>query len=112
MIKKINARDLREMLQNKEDVVILDARDQFSYRLGHIKGAFSLPIDEVHKLAKKLVPDKNEKIVVYCRNIQCVLSPAEAQELKKMGYKNILHFAGGIQEWMDKGLPIQVTARA
>lgn len=113
MIKKISAGDLYKMMQKEKEMVVLDARDLFSYKLGHVKGALSLPIDKVSKKeVKRLIPDKNEKVVVYCRNLQCVLSPAEAKELEKIGYKKLYHFAGGIQEWMDKGLPVQVTARA
>ena len=83
---------------------MLDVRQRASYLQKHIKGAKSLPTDEIDKEAKKL--DKSKVIVVYCGGYMCPLSGYAAEKLSSLGFK-IKEYAGGIAEWSEAGLPVE-----
>jgi len=49
--------------------VILDARSKAMYDLLHIKGAINLSFPDIDvESLKKVLPDKNAKILIYCNN--------------------------------------------
>lgn len=40
-------------------------------------------------------------------NTDCEASIEEARELEEMGYRNVLHYAGGKQDWIRAGFPVE-----
>ncbi len=56
-------------LAAKPGVIVLDARSADKYAMLHIKGAINLPFSDISvpSLAK-LLPDKNQMILIYCNN--------------------------------------------
>jgi rhodanese-related sulfurtransferase len=55
---------------------------------------------------KLLGPDKEKKIIVYCGFVKCTRSHNGALWAKKLGYKNVYRYPGGIYAW--KGADNQV----
>jgi rhodanese-related sulfurtransferase len=101
---KITKEELRKMLDEKRDFVLLDVRQYSGYLQKHIKGAKSLPTDEIDAEAKKL--DKSKVIVVYCGGYTCPLSGYAAEKLAGMGFK-VKDYEGGIAEWSEAGFPTE-----
>lgn len=54
-------------------------------------------------------PWKEDEIVVYCSDANCIASRALGQFLERNGYTHVLHFAGGLQEWEQAGYPLEGT---
>ena len=78
------------------EFVILDVRTQDEFSHGHIKGAISLPVDDLRRLAPSLLPDKEELILVYCNaGNRAALA---VKMLGRLGYTSIASF-GGIVDW-------------
>ena len=50
--------------------------------------------------------DKDRTIVVYCGFVKCTRSHNGAVWAKKLGYKNVYRFAGGIYAWKGMEYPI------
>ena len=77
---------------------VIDVRSPGEYALGHIPGAVNAPVDQIEQTAQSW--DRNATYVVYCatgaRSAQAV------QIMQRMGFKNIVHFAQGIQAWTRK----------
>ena len=65
------------------DLVLLDMRDGEDYRRGHIKGALSMPLEEIDKRYQDLPKDKD--LVTYCYNQYCHLSTLGAVKLVEHG---------------------------
>ncbi len=77
-IRFISARELRAMLDRREDLVLVDARDEVWYRAGHIPGAVSIPAEDapldsvdVHHPKRLFYPerlpqDRGRLLVFYC----------------------------------------------
>jgi rhodanese-related sulfurtransferase len=104
MPNEISAQELREKIERKEKLILLDARTEEEYKNGHLKGAVLIPYEELRKRHNELYAAKDAAIIVYCRSGK--RSAKAAKTLKKLGYKNIANLAGGILEWEENGYPV------
>lgn len=94
--QEITQKDAKEMMDAKEEMIILDVREQEEFAEGHIADAVLLPVGEILKKAEEVLPDKEKKILVYCRSGR--RSKIASQELAELGYTNVYEF-GGIIDW-------------
>jgi rhodanese-related sulfurtransferase len=93
--------------------VLLDVREVFEWRRGHLPGAVRIPLDEVPDAADPSGPDadsnltehKSDRIIVYCDT--GVRSLLGAHEMKKLGYSDVVSMSGGIKEWSTSGFPVE-----
>ena len=74
--QKISPKELNKKLNNNEDIVLLDTRNEYEVRLGTFKNAIDLNLDsfrdfpkEIEKLRKKL---NGKEVVMFCTGgIRC-----------------------------------------
>lgn len=92
----ITAQQAKKIMDEQKNYIILDTRTQEEYDTGHIPGAILIPYDEIREKAEKILTDKHQLILVYCRSGR--RSKLAAQDLVKLGYTNIKEF-GGILDW-------------
>ena len=72
---------------------------------GEIEGTDAfVPFDKVKENASALPPDKDAPLHIYCRSGR--MSAQAAITLNEMGYTNVVDLAGGMEGWMEAGLPI------
>ena len=86
----------KQIIDTSKDYVILDVRTQEEFDQAHIPGAILIPNDQISAEAERVLMDKNQLILVYCRSGR--RSNLAAEELVKLGYTNIKEF-GGIIDW-------------
>lgn len=79
-----------------EKCIILDVRTPEEFQEKHIFDAVLLPLEKVSYEAENVIPDKNAKVLVYCRSGK--RSKDASYILAQKGYKNVLEF-GGIIDW-------------
>ena len=94
--EEISQEEAKDIMDTRDDIVILDVREQDEYDAGHIPGAVLLPYTRVDELAESMLPDKDRTILVYCRTGR--RSKIAAQSLAELGYSDVLEF-GGILNW-------------
>ena len=92
----ITAEEAKEIMDSEEGYIILDVRTQEEYDEGHIPGAIVISHEEIAEKAEKVLTDKNQLILVYCRSGR--RSKIAAEALAELGYTNIKEF-GGIIDW-------------
>ena len=92
----ITAEEPKRIMDSEEGYIILDVRTQEEYDDGHIPGAIVISHEEIVEKAEKVLTDKDQLILVYCRSGR--RSKIAAEALVKLGYTNILEF-GGIIDW-------------
>ena len=92
----ITAQEAKTLMDSESGYVILDTRTQEEYDEGHIPGAILIPYDQVTAEAERILTDKDQLILVYCRSGR--RSKLAAEDLVKLGYTNIREF-GGILDW-------------
>ena len=89
-----------EIAKNNPDAIIVDVRRDDEYKAGHIPGAVLLTMETITaEAAAKVLPDKNQMILIYCRSGR--RSKIAAQKLLDLGYTNLIEF-GGILDYKGK----------
>ena len=106
MVKEISREELKAKMDRGDDFVLVEALSRPHFESSHLPGAINLPYEFVDE-AERVLPDKRAEIVVYCMNEECESSREEARELQEMGYRHVLHYAGGKQGWIKAGLPVE-----
>ena len=67
VLRDVNADQLRQMIEGKGRLILVDTRTEYEYEQGHLPGAISVPPYRFAELRTLLPSDKNVKVVVYCR---------------------------------------------
>ena len=93
---RINAQKAKEMMENLEEFVLLDARTEEEFSEGHIPGAIVIPHDEIFERAEAEIPEKDVPVFVYCRSGN--RSKTASKALFDLGYSEVYEF-GGIIDW-------------
>ncbi|MGH3147777.1 MAG: rhodanese-like domain-containing protein [Rubrobacter sp.] len=106
MTASISREELRAKVDRGDDFVLVEALSQAHFESSRLPGAINLPYEFIDD-AEEVLPDKSREIVVYCMNPRCSASSEEARELEEMGYARVLHYAGGKQDWIRAGLPVE-----
>lgn len=102
----ISTEQLKTMLDEKKDFVLIDARTKEEYQEAHITGAISIPEKSLGENVALLPADKNALLVFYCNGVKCGKSKKAAQKAGAMGYKSVLVYGEGFPVWEEKGLKI------
>jgi len=63
-VPRITPREVKELIDGDEELVIVDTRSLEQYNAGHIAGAVSLPVSEIAARHEELPKDR--LIVLYC----------------------------------------------
>jgi rhodanese-related sulfurtransferase len=94
-------------LFERNEAVFVDARPRSQYVEGHIRGALSLPWQEVDRHFGEAVGRLEERgaIITYCDGESCDLSHELALFLKEMGFKDVRVLVNGWTVWRQAGLP-------
>ncbi|MBM3854777.1 MAG: rhodanese-like domain-containing protein, partial [Verrucomicrobia bacterium] len=87
-------------------VTLLDVNGTESHREGRIPGAIDFSAHEA-RLAAVLPKDKHALVVAYCGNEYCNAYETAAQAAIRLGYKNVKHYAPGIDGWKKSGAKIE-----
>ncbi|MFZ1200588.1 MAG: rhodanese-like domain-containing protein [Desulfobacterales bacterium] len=97
-------------LFERQAVLFLDARPQNQYAEGHVRGALSLPWQEVDRYFMELTErlESASTIIIYCNGESCDLSHELALFLKEIGYKNVRVLINGWTVWQQAGLPTEL----
>jgi len=95
---------VKNLIQIKDDVVLLDAREMKEYEVSHIPGAKYVGYDNFDASQLEGI-DKDQRIVVYCSI--GFRSEKIGEKLKKLGYSNAYNLFGSIFEWANEGQPLE-----
>jgi rhodanese-related sulfurtransferase len=85
---------------------LIDVLSEEHFEEEHIPGAINIPLDRIASEAIEKF-DKDEEIVVYCKDEDCGASPKAAEKLEKLGFRNVKDFEGGLKTWKEAGNEIQ-----
>ncbi|WP_035845543.1 adenylyltransferase/sulfurtransferase MoeZ [Kitasatospora azatica] len=96
----ITPKQLKEMQDNNEDILLIDVREQNEYEIVSIPGAVLIPKNEflMGNALEKLPQDK--KIVLHCKT--GVRSAEVLAVLKAAGFSNSVHLGSGVIGWVNQ----------
>ena len=102
-IKEEDFRDIKKKLDAGEPMIIIDTREDNEWARGHIPNAVHLGKGVIERDIEKAIPDKDATLVLYCGG--GYRSALAADNLQKMGYRNVISMDGGWRGWTEAGFP-------
>ncbi len=104
-IKEFSTDDVKKKLDAGEQFHLIDVREGEEYARGWLPGAVPLSKGIIERDIEAQAPDFGAPIVLYCGG--GFRSALAAENLQKMGYKNVSSMWGGWRVWNEKGFPTE-----
>jgi len=98
-IPQISVETLKQKLDAKEDIFVLDVREPHEYQIVNI-GVPLIPLGEIERRAGELAEHKDREIVIHCKSGN--RSQKAALALKQLGFKKVTNLKGGITAWAER----------
>ena len=95
MSTELTPAEVKQRLDQREPLVLLDVRQDWETRLCRLDNALHIPIEEIELRSDEL--DPAAEIIIYCH--QGVRSAAVAEYLRGLGFTNARNLAGGLDAW-------------
>lgn len=105
-----NSKSLKKMMETETPVVVIDVRDGESATQSHIKGAISIPGDQLAGAKDRFPAIKKAPIVIYGADTKAGLE--HFQTIRDWGYANTSVLIGGFGSWKKAELPVGSGATA
>ncbi len=104
-LQSVSPAEVKQVLDRKEPVVLLDVRDPWEYAGGHLPGAVNISRGTLEFKVRDKLPEPGAKIIVYCLTIgRAALS---VRTLQALGYRNVLLLDAPLEEWLQAGYPLE-----
>ncbi len=103
-MKEVTVQELKSMLDNKEDIQLIDVREQHEIEVASINGEH-IPLGEVVNRRNEISKDK--KVIIHCRS-GARSGNAVAGLEGNFGFTNLYNLKGGILAWsaeIDSDVP-------
>jgi phage shock protein E len=66
--KNVTAEELRQLIDQKEKMVLVDARTVGEFQDGHIPSAINIPPEKIKEISRYLPENRDALIIFYCRS--------------------------------------------
>jgi adenylyltransferase/sulfurtransferase len=96
-VPAMTVEELKQQLDSKKDLFILDVREPHEYQICNLKG-YLIPLGDLPKRVHEL--DSSRDIVAHCRS--GVRSGKAVTFLRQAGFTKVHNLTGGILAWADK----------
>ena len=103
-VKETTVDEVKKRLDRGEKFMLVDVREESEFAKDHLPGAVHLGKGVIERDIEARVPDANTELILYCGG--GFRSALAADNLQKMGYKNVISMDGGIREWREKNYPL------
>jgi rhodanese-related sulfurtransferase len=104
-IRQTTIPELKKRLEAKDQLYLVDVREDHEWAAGHIPGAIHLSKGIIERDIEEKLPNRDAEILLYCGG--GYRSALVADNLQKMGYKNVVSVDGGWRGWIAAGFPVE-----
>ncbi len=98
-MEDITTHELKERLDNQEEVFIIDVREPHEHEEYNIGGTL-IPLGQLPSSLESIEDHKEDEIVVYCRSGN--RSGAAKNFLVQAGFTKVRNLLGGMLEWQEE----------
>lgn len=102
-VKETNVADVKHRMDAGEKFLLVDVREDNEWAAGHLPSAVHMGRGIIERDIETAVPDTSTKMILYCGG--GFRSALVADNLQKMGYRNVESMDGGWKGWNAAGLP-------
>lgn len=88
---------------------LIDVREDNEWEAGHARGAIHMGRGVIERDIVHQIPNKDAELILYCGG--GYRSALAADNLKKMGYTDVLSMAGGWTAWKEADAPVEYLGR-
>jgi rhodanese-related sulfurtransferase len=108
----ISASDLKKLLAENPETVLIDLLPPEHFASRHIPGARNACVFQVSFLNDLAIaaPDKQTPIVVYGASQRCQDTTVALEKLDRAGYANTSFLPGGLEAWCEAGYDLEGKA--
>jgi rhodanese-related sulfurtransferase len=103
-IREWTVDDVKKMLDRGDKFHLVDVREESEFAKDHLPSAIHIGKGIIERDIEERLPDTSATIVLYCGG--GYRSALAADNLRKMGYQNVISMDGGIRGWRDKNYPL------
>ncbi len=103
--REVMPKQLKNWIDQKKDVLIVDVREPWEYQINHIEGSRLIPLNELPERVNEL--STADQIVVHCHT--GARSAQGVKFLNSLGFKKAKNLKGGIKAWgadVDPAMPM------
>lgn len=102
----MDVENLKQKLDAKEDVLLLDVRSAEDYvgEQGHVEGSVLIPLEELKNRLSEIENFQEKIVMIICRTDK--RSAKAAQLLAKHGFVDAHVIRNGMTDWNEKGYPV------
>lgn len=93
--------DIRKALIAREEIALIDLREEAQFALGHPLFAAQIPLRRITAEAEWRLPRKDVRVVVYDNGED--LTEAALAHLRALGFTHVDALAGGLSAWKSAG---------
>ncbi|MCA1817034.1 MAG: sulfurtransferase [Acidobacteria bacterium] len=104
-VRELSVEETRERLQANPDAKLIDVREDNEWSKGRAAGAEHLGRGVIERDIEQAHPDKDGELILYCGG--GYRSALAADNLQRMGYRNVFSMAGGWKAWKDSSAPVE-----
>jgi rhodanese-related sulfurtransferase len=105
-IREATTQETLDAIRRDPNAALIDVREESEFAAGHVKGAEHLGKGIIERDIERLHPDPEQPLYLYCGGgFRSVLV---ADNLQRMGYKNVFSVAGGWRELKEMDVEIQI----
>ncbi len=102
-VKEISVDETLEQVKN--GAKLIDVREDNEWNDGHAAGATHIGRGVIERDIVGKFPDKNNELILHCGG--GYRSALAADNLQKIGYRNVLSMAGGWTAWKEANAPTE-----
>jgi rhodanese-related sulfurtransferase len=104
-VRECSIAEVKARLDRGEAFAFIDVREDGEWAVDHAAGARHIGRGVLERDVEQLLPDQGAPIVLYCGG--GFRSALAADNLQKMGYRDVVSMDGGWRAWTEKQLPIE-----
>lgn len=104
-IKETNPEDVKTKLDSGHDFYLVDVREESEWEDGHLPKSIHLGKGIIERDIETTIKDTSAEIILYCGG--GFRSALAADNIQKMGYKNVISMDGGYSGWGNAGYPTE-----
>ncbi len=108
MPKTIQREQLKRAYETNTPFEVVETLPREEFERFHLPGAKNAPPGEqFERVISSVAPEKTDPIVVYCKDTACNASTQAAEQMERMGYREVYDYEAGKEDWKSAGLPVE-----
>jgi rhodanese-related sulfurtransferase len=104
-VNEVDVHQVNRWMEHHRPFVLLDVREESEWAKGHLPSAQYLGRGILERDIETRYPELDTPLVLYCGGgFRSVMA---ADNLQRMGYRDVISMDGGYRGWLESGYPIE-----